>query len=104
MRTNGGNVGDLFSRPEIPSPRGRVAFAEQKPGEERRAVKVCSGLKAVLDLGFLPAFLIRRGVRRATFPPGKAWGIPLFGGLPRQCEHWLAMTRFLVLTVLMAGM
>ena len=68
-------VGAVIDRPQIPSPGGRVPQCAHWGG---RGMAKCwtreEAWYSVLIVRLLPAFLIRHGYRRATFPPGEGIG------------------------------
>ncbi len=70
-------VGAVIDRPAIPSPGGRVDFSSRRRRDEkdgRGMAKYWTREEAwygVIIVRLSPAFLIRHGWRRATFPPGE---------------------------------
>ena len=72
-------VGAVIDRPQIPSPGGRVPQCAHWGG--RGTAKCWTREEAwysVLIVRLPPAFLIRHGWRRATFPPGEGIGCRLY--------------------------
>ena len=73
-------VGAVIDRPQIPSPGGRVDFSYRRRRDEKdgRGMAKCwtqeEAWYSVLIVRLPPAFLIRHGWRRATFPPGEGIG------------------------------
>ncbi len=70
-------VGAVIDRPSIPSPGGRVDFSSRRRRNEkdgRGTAKSWMREEAWYGVPIVrlpPAFLIRHGYRRATFPPGE---------------------------------